>query len=71
MKKTIYLYGIFPSELEDKGYFEALEYKKTAATKLYRSLFLKPDKTKKDNDRMFYVNKAIQHTQKLLDERIT
>jgi len=69
MKKTIYLYGIFPSELEDKEYFEALKFKEISGIKLYRTLFLKHDKTKEENDRMFYVNKAVQHTQKLLDER--
>jgi len=69
MKKTEYLYGIQPKELDNKGYFKALEYKKTAGMKLYRSLFLKHDKTKEDSDRMFYVNKAIEHTRKLLDER--
>jgi len=69
MKKTEYLYGIQPKELDNKGYFKALEYKKIAGINLYRSLFLKHDKTKEDNDRMIYVNKAIEHTRKLLDER--
>jgi len=69
MKETEYLYGIQPKELDNKGYFKALEYKKIAGMKLYRSLFLKHDKTKEDSDRMFYVERAIKHTGKLLKER--
>jgi len=69
IKSTKYLYDIDSSDLEDKLYFDALEYKLEAGRRLYRELFLKHDKTKEEEDRMFYVAKAQRHTEKLLEER--
>jgi len=69
MKSTNYLYGILPEELENKMYFEGLVYKREAGVKLCRELFLKHNKTEEDYDRMFFVNKSVEHTEKLLEER--
>tara|TARA_R110000772_G_scaffold29667_1_gene73976 strand:- start:34 stop:243 length:210 start_codon:yes stop_codon:yes gene_type:complete len=69
MKTTKYLYGIEPWDLEDKLYFAALKYKKEKGTRLYRSLFLNHERTEEEEKQMFYVAKALRHTQKLLDER--
>jgi len=69
MKKTLHIYGIEPKELEGMEYFAALLFKKEAGVKLYRQLFLKPDKTKEDSDRMFYVERAVRHTERLILER--
>jgi len=69
MHKTEFLYGLIPSDLDNKEYFTALHFKKEAGVKLYRQLFLKPDKTKEDSDRMFYVERAVRHTERLILER--
>ena len=68
MKTTQYIYGIDPDELENKYYFEALQYKKEEGIKLYRKLFLKHNKTEDDTTQMFWVAKGLDHTEKLLDE---
>jgi len=67
--KTEYLYGIQPSELENKFYYEALAYKKEAGQRLLKALYLKDDRTEEEGVRLFFVQKAINHTQSLLDER--
>lgn len=70
MHNTSYLYGLQPNELEDMFYFDALKHKKHMGTRLYRKLFLKHDKTTEDETQMFWVAKALKHTEKLLEERI-
>lgn len=69
MHSTQYLYGIDPEELTGMLYFDALQYKYDAGTRLYRKLWLIPKKTEEEQDRMFYVEKAQRHTKALLDER--
>ena len=69
MKTTKYLYSIDASDLEGMEYYTALQHKLAAGTRLYRKLYLKADKTKEEDDRMFYVAKAQRHTEKLLEER--
>jgi len=69
LHSTNYLYGIEPKELDNKMYWEALQYKLEAGTRLYRKLFLIPKRNKEEEDRMFYVDKAYNHTKKLLEER--
>jgi len=69
MKTTNYLYNIDACDLEDKLYYDALKYKLEAGRKLYRELFLKHDRIKEEDDRMFYVAKAQRHTERLLEER--
>lgn len=64
---TEFLYGIKPEVLEPMKYFEALEHKLMAGKYLYQGLYLGlvPD----ENHRMFYVEKAMRHTEKLLAEK--
>ena len=69
MKKTNYLYGIEPIELDGKDYWKALQFKYDESTKLYRRLFLKHDRTDEESHRLFYVGKAQGFTKRLLDER--
>lgn len=69
MKKTEYLYSIKPSQLDDLMYFKALEFKKASGERLFRELFFKHNPTEGDKERLFWVRKAQDHTQKLLDER--
>lgn len=69
MQTTEYLYGIKIIELEGLLYFDALEYKKTNAKMLYEKLYDIKVKTEEEEIRMFYVYKAIAHTEKLLRER--
>jgi len=68
-KTTQYLYGINPSELENKFYKEALQYKLESGRHLHMKLY---NETKAYGDethrRLFYVQKAIQHTSMLLEE---
>jgi len=68
MKSTQYLYGIDAVELENKFYKEALQYKLDAGRRLFRELYHKQDKTKDEQDREFYVCKALEHTEKLIAE---
>ena len=70
MKSTQYLYGIRPVELENKMYFEALQYKYDACTALYRTLYLKHNKTEEEDVQMFHVERAQKFTKRLLDERV-
>ncbi len=69
MKTTQFLYGINPSELENKMYFEALIYKLEAGKKLFRKLYYTKNRSDKQNIRYHYVTKAINHTRELLEER--
>ena len=69
MKQTNYLYGIEPSELDNKMYFEALSYKYDEGTKLFRKLYLNSERTEEEDVQMFYVAEAQKFTKKLLDER--
>lgn len=65
MKNTTqYLYGIDPKELIGMEYKAALEYKKAKAKELFAHLFIH----NKDADRQFYVWKAREHTDNLLEE---
>ena len=64
MKKTEYLFGIQPEELDGKEYWEALQYKLDNALILFKGLYV----SKEDTDREFWVSKAMRHTQKLLNE---
>jgi len=68
MRTTLYLYGCTPAVFQHKLYEEALEAKLEYGTKHYRRLFLKHDKTKDEQDQMFWVEKALSHTRKLLEE---
>ncbi len=65
MKTTKYLYGIEPESLDNMGYWEGLRYKITNGISLFRHLY----KSGKDQDRCFWVNKAVDHTRELLKER--
>lgn len=67
MLNTEYLYNINPKGLEDKLYFEALEYKLEKGKKLYSELY--DAKDKESQNRKFYVYKAIEHTRKLIEEK--
>ena len=62
---TQYLYGIDVRELDNMLYWEALAYKHKKAMDLFRTLYMEMQ----DETRIFYVNKAINHTKKLLEER--
>ena len=66
---TQYLFGINPSELENKFYFEALQYKIDAAKKLHRCLYELRNPTPCELDRKFYVIKALRHTERLMEDR--
>ncbi len=65
MRTTEYLYGIKPSELDSHTYWSGLNFKIKEGTNLFRELY----KSKEDNERLFWVNKAIEHTRKLINER--
>jgi len=67
--KTKYLYNICPIELENKLYFDALAYKLEAGRKLYKELYYIKSRTEEECIRLFYIRKAILHTEKLLSER--
>ncbi len=69
MKTTKYLYDIEPDELKDMLYFDALQYKYDACTKVYRSLVFKENKTEEETIRLHCVLKAQEHTKALLNER--
>jgi hypothetical protein len=64
MKKTEYLYGIAPTELDNKEYWEALAFKVNSGQKLYEYLLEHGPR-----DREFHCFKALSHTKKLLEER--
>ncbi|NOR57204.1 MAG: hypothetical protein GQ474_01625 [Sulfurimonas sp.] len=66
---TQYLYGIAPIELENKFYFEALAYKKEAGQRLHKALNEDEYTDKEIAVRLFWVRKALKHTQDLLEER--
>ena len=68
MKSTKYLFDIDAEDLEDKLYFDALNYKLIAGRRLYRELYLIKNPTKEEEDRMFYVSKALRHIEGLLEE---
>jgi len=64
------LYGITPEELENKMYYEALAYKVDAGTELQKELIKKnPPYESDDSRRLFYVEKAIQYTKALINEK--
>ena len=65
MKSTEYLYNIKPEELDGLEYWAGLKLKIDSATKLFALLYT----SAQDTDRLFYVNKAIIHTRKLINER--
>ncbi len=64
MKKTVYLYGIEPEELDGKEYWEALRFKTQEGERLYKYL-----KEHGPKDREFYCFRALEYTHKLLDEQ--
>ena len=65
MKKTEYLYGIKPEQLDGLEYWDALKLKKENAEILYEELYV----TGIDKEREFWVYKALKHTEKLIGER--
>ena len=65
---THYLYGITPQDIEDMKYYDALEYKKQQGNKLYKALYYSR-RNEREDVQMHYVAKALNHTQKLIDER--
>ena len=67
MMTTQFLYGIDPEELASLKYYDALKLKKEKGKELYRKLYV--GDIKEEDHRMFYVLKAVQHTEKLLHER--
>ncbi len=78
MRKTLYLYGIQPKSLEGMEYFQALQYKLDNAKQTFRDLYTMPEEErdkksreelKEISDRLFFVQKAIVHTENLLKER--
>ena len=70
MHSTQYLYGIDPEELYGMYYYDALEYKYEKGKELYFRLY-NEDRDEDADIRMFYVNKAVEHTAGLIDERTT
>ena len=69
MKTTQYLYGIEPVELENKFYLEALKYKLESGMKLHKEIYLSNSSYgSEEHNRLFYVQKAIAHTRKLINE---
>jgi len=64
-----YLYNITPTELENKLYFEALSHKLEAGKKLYKELYFNKDRTEEEDTRLFHVGRAVDFTQRLLNER--
>ncbi len=69
MMSTQYLFGIDAEDLENKFYFDALDYKLIAGRRLFRELYMIKKPTKEEEDRMFYVDKAMKHTERLLWDR--
>ncbi len=78
MKKTLYLYGIKAKSLEGMEYFQALQYKLDNAKETFKELYNitnaeRENKTREElkeiSDRLFFVQKAIVHTEHLLGER--
>ena len=65
MKTTKYLYGVDLQFLSDMRYFDALKYKLDSAKKLYWKLYEEAG----DPIRMFHIEKAMNHTQQLIDEK--
>lgn len=65
MKSTKYLFNIEPEELDDLNYWEALDYKLKHALELFGDLYT----SKRDDVRLFHVNKAIEKTRELKEER--
>jgi len=68
MHSTQFLYGIEPNELIGMKYINALAYKRDKGIELYRKLFLIPNRTEEEDERLFYVGKAVHHTEKLIEE---
>lgn len=69
MRTTEYLYNITPESLEYLYYYEALKYKHEHARLLYQDLYYTPKKTWEEHVRMFFVEKAIRHTEELIKEK--
>ena len=69
MMKTQYLYGINPENLDKMLYYEALTFKYIHAKKLYEELYLSTNKNWYNTVRIFFVEKAMTHTWKLIEER--
>lgn len=65
MKSTKYLFNIEPEELDDLTYWDALDYKLAKGWDLFIDLY----NNKHDPERLFYVNKAVEHTRELKEER--
>ena len=65
-KSTWYLYGILPDELLAMPYKVALQFKLDCGKELFKLLYNTDGE--KDKDRLFHVQKAINHTRMLLDE---
>jgi len=69
MMKTEYLYSIKPETLDNMYYYEALKFKYEKAKTLYEKLYSIKNRTWYQHVRIFFVEKAIRHTQKLIQER--
>ena len=69
MLTSQYLYNIKPEELENKYYYEALDYKLICAKTLYNRMLYIPRKSEKESIRMFYIEKAMKHLIDLINEK--
>ncbi len=67
MMTTEFLYGVKPEELAPMKYYDALAYKYSKGQELFRALYL--GNLPNENHRQFYVEKALRHTKKLINER--
>lgn len=68
MHSSEYLYGIKPIEFVHLPYMMALKKKLDSGKKLHDALYFVKKRSYEQEVRLFYVRKAIKHTQKLIDE---
>lgn len=68
MKKTSYLYGIEPNDLIGMNYINAIQYKRDKGTQLFKKLYFMHNRTEEEEERLFHVRKAVEHTRKLIEE---
>ena len=64
MKSTQYLYGLDPKDIAELPHLKALKLKRTSGKNLYIELY----KSGEDDERRFYVEKALRHTEVLIKE---
>lgn len=65
---TQFLYNVRPWELREMLYYDALNYKLLKGKELYYDLYT--GAIPNENDRLFWVGKALDHTRDLIAERI-